>query len=385
MRVPVVNILTYFYIAAVVVMVISTNIKPFFANDFDISKINTTTHINLDETSQMVMMPNQIAIAVLSIFGNTLTLVAIPYVKTTYGSEFSILTLNSIILILHLSLCDLLYSVFGLSHLIHAYFYKTNIYSPGVCYLLGMLRNLIAYTDFNTIAVISCCVARQTLCRECSGNNNFQHDHHDRIFGGRRIYLVCLATWLVSAGILFPDIIGWTGTFGWTGSAYACDNITNYETCENIGPFTNHIINFCTVIIFYAYVIIKIMLMRARQPFKEKDDEAFKSISLTMLLLTVVYLAFLIPIATFETCSPASDLFNTTHQRAIIANWYWWIYALNFFVYLLTSRRIRAAYIRFCRDAFRKLTCSDKQEGSIKDDTTTTWHAMATLNIEHTL
>ena len=65
---------------------------------------------------------------------------AIPYVKTTYGSEFSILTLNSIILILHLSLCDLLYTVVGLSHLIHAYIYKTNIYSPGVCYFLGMTR-----------------------------------------------------------------------------------------------------------------------------------------------------------------------------------------------------------------------------------------------------
>ena len=139
----------------------------------------------------MVMTGNQIAISVLSkrnhcfavtfkyeflkhltspltttgIFGNTLTLVAIPYVKTTYGSEFSILKLNSIVLILHLSLCDLLYAVVGFPHLIHAYLYKTNIYSPGVCYFLGMLRNLIAYTDFNTIAVISCCVARQTLCR----------------------------------------------------------------------------------------------------------------------------------------------------------------------------------------------------------------------------
>ena len=90
---------------------------------------------------------------------------AIPYVKTTYGSEFSILKLNSIILILHLSLCDLLYALVGLPHLIHAYFTQTNIYSDTVCYLLGMLRNLIAYTDFNTIAVISCCVARQTLCR----------------------------------------------------------------------------------------------------------------------------------------------------------------------------------------------------------------------------
>ena len=145
--------------------------------------------------------------------------------KTTYGSEFSVLKLNSIILILHLSFCDLLYAFVGLPHLIHAYLYKTNIYSASVCYFLGMLRNLIAYTDFNTIAVISCCVARQTLCRsaqsranigddciilgfrECSGNN-FEHDEHDRLFGGRKIYLVCLSTWLVSAGVLFPDIIG---------------------------------------------------------------------------------------------------------------------------------------------------------------------------------
>jgi len=127
------------------------------------------------------------------------------------------------------------------------------------------------------------------------------------------------------------------------------------------------------------------ILMRMRQPFKDKDDEAFKSISLTMLLLTLVYLAFLLPIATCETCSPGSDLLQTTQERAILANWYWWTYAINFFVYLLTSRRIRAAYIRFCRDTFRKLTCSEKQERSIKDDTSTTWQAMRTLNIEHTL
>ena len=117
------------------------------------------------------------------------------------------------------------------------------------------------------------------------------------------------------------NLFQWTGFFGWTGNAYACDNITNYEKCENIGPFTNHIINFCTVIIFYSYVIIKIILMRARQPFKDKNDEAFKSISLTMLLLTGVYLAFLFPIAILETCSPGSDLLNTTLERAIIANW----------------------------------------------------------------
>ena len=74
--------------------------------------------------------------------------------KTTYGSEFSILKLNSIILILHLSLCDLLYALVGFPHLIHAYLYKTNIYSPGVCYFLGMLRNLIAYTGKQAASTI---------------------------------------------------------------------------------------------------------------------------------------------------------------------------------------------------------------------------------------
>ena len=117
------------------------------------------------------------------------------------------------------------------------------------------------------------------------------------------------------------NLFQWTGYFGWTGSAYACDNITNYQKCSNIGPFTNLTLNFCTVIIFYAYVIIKMILMRVEQPFRDNDQETFRSISLTMLLLTLVYLAFLLPIATCETCSPGSDLLRTTQERAILANW----------------------------------------------------------------
>ena len=75
------------------------------------------------------------------------------------------LQLNSITLILHLSVCDLLYALLGFPHFIHAHIYKTNIYSVGVCYFLGMFRNLVAYTDFNNVALISCFLARQFLCR----------------------------------------------------------------------------------------------------------------------------------------------------------------------------------------------------------------------------
>ena len=96
---------------------------------------------------------------------------AIPYIRKKYGPEFSILQLNSVTLILHLSLCDLLYAIIGFPHLIHSYLYKTNIYSAEVCYFLGVFRNLVAYTDFNNIALISCCLARQILCKYFENQN----------------------------------------------------------------------------------------------------------------------------------------------------------------------------------------------------------------------
>lgn len=65
---------------------------------------------------------------------------------------------------------------------------------------------LVAYVDFNTIAMIACSVARHNLCRECCGS--LSHDTHDKIFGGRRVYLVCLAIWMVSLAIILPDITG---------------------------------------------------------------------------------------------------------------------------------------------------------------------------------
>ena len=48
--------------------------------------------------------------------GNILTLVAIPYVRRYYGAQFSVLLLNSIVLILHLSLVGLLKYTIDIPH-----------------------------------------------------------------------------------------------------------------------------------------------------------------------------------------------------------------------------------------------------------------------------
>ena len=100
------------------------------------------------------------------IFGNLLTLVALPYIRAKYKQEFSILQLNSITLILHSSLCDLLYALLYFPHQI--LISLTYFYSVEVCYYLGMFRVLVTLTSSNNQALISCCLARQFLCRYIS-------------------------------------------------------------------------------------------------------------------------------------------------------------------------------------------------------------------------
>ena len=75
------------------------------------------------------------------------------------------------------------------------------------CFSVNLLRLLVLYVDINTIAMISCCVARHNLCSTCKGAS-LSHDDHDRLFGGKRVYLVCLFVWVVSMFMILPDIIG---------------------------------------------------------------------------------------------------------------------------------------------------------------------------------
>ena len=43
--------------------------------------------------------------------------------------------------------------------------------------------------------------------RKCNGTIT-DHDSHDILFGGRKVYLACLGLWVVSLMVLLPDIMG---------------------------------------------------------------------------------------------------------------------------------------------------------------------------------
>ena len=42
--------------------------------------------------------------------------------------------------------------------------------------------------------------------RQCAGNG-LRHDDHDPIFGGKRVYIVCVAIWVVALLARLPDIL----------------------------------------------------------------------------------------------------------------------------------------------------------------------------------
>ena len=44
---------------------------------------------------------------------------------------------------------------------------------------------------------------------KCNGNG-LRHYDHDRIFGGKRVYLACIGIWLTAFVALLPDVIGVT-------------------------------------------------------------------------------------------------------------------------------------------------------------------------------
>lgn len=67
-----------------------------------------------------VLMPMVASlIAVFGVIGNLLTLGAIIYVRRTYPKEFTVLQLPVTDLLINLSVCDLVFCLFGLPHMIH--------------------------------------------------------------------------------------------------------------------------------------------------------------------------------------------------------------------------------------------------------------------------
>ena len=131
--------LTCLYFLVLVAIAIVTNVWPYVELESDFLDIHIANNTNLDpnmkEVIQVSVLTNRIVIMIIGKqkwtnlkkkscdncsggLGNLLTLLAIPYIRHKYGAQFSLLTRNVMVLILHLSAVDLLYILIGIPNLI---------------------------------------------------------------------------------------------------------------------------------------------------------------------------------------------------------------------------------------------------------------------------
>ena len=117
-----------------------------------------------------------------------------------------------------------------------------------------------------------------------------------------------------------------TGSFIWTdsgtssGNAFSCDKDEESQ-CLNVGPTFLHIINICALLSFYSLILLKLISSRyIKTDGQTSEAENLLTFSKPLMLLTGAYLAFLLPMAFFESC-----LFGYRYKsklvRAAIVNW----------------------------------------------------------------
>ena len=63
--------------------------------------------------------------------------------------------------------------------------------------------------------------------------------------------------------------------------------------------------------------------------------------------------------------------------KAVLASIYWWLYGVNFLLYLTTCKRIRDAYTKFFTDVFSK-----KEIKKEVDETSTWWRELRELSCD---
>jgi len=232
-----------------------------------------------------------------------------------------------------------------------------------------MFTSLVFYVDFYTVAMISCCVARHNICATCRGVSLI-HDSHDKLFGGKRVYLVCVYIWMASILTVLPDIIGAPGSFTQSSLPDICDFGCPPEGCRKIFPVVSIINNIVFMSIFYL-IIVSYLHQKRKEVYAENTSDYMQmvdSISRTVSILILLYLVFLIPMVyIYSGAWPPTSKFSL-YVFYIIYPLFYWLVAINAYIYSVTNSRIREAYRTFLKDMWKKIC---RETNQIPDNSST--------------
>eukprot|EP00092_Neocalanus_flemingeri_P009136 GFUD01009837.1.p1 GENE.GFUD01009837.1~~GFUD01009837.1.p1 ORF type:complete len:404 (+),score=49.92 GFUD01009837.1:222-1433(+) len=283
-------------------------------------------------------------------------------IKKKFGHEFVMVKDPVFFLILHLSFCDLLYCIFGLPSYWIVHYHGYFPYSEEMCKYSAFTRNVLAYADFNTLALISAYFAWR---RSCDRSYKIEN-------GGRPALAAIICVWIFCISLTCVPFFGFCGHFGYDSVQGRCHIICcQGHIIEAVG------VGLPSLVVVVSYSLLYINLTKLQNMEKQEivlsgtDPHGFGSGTRTafsccccfiqlgcyykpcqatedgetgrqrkaVMILTICYVVFILPHSIFEL------LPSTISDRALISvlvhAWFWVMYIVNFFIYIIFWRRVR--------------------------------------------
>jgi len=304
------------------------------------------------------------------VLGNSLTLMALSYVRSYYKKEFHVLRGPQALLLLQLSAFDLLYGLIGFPHFIQALladsenpFNDMDVdHGAKWCWTLATLRNFFAEADFATVGALAVIACKQRLCKTCNNSGNYlNHAKHDAMFEKKWIYRIIYLTWILAAASIAPEALGITGNYVWSNTFYGCDAVF----CGQLGygMMTNICLNIVVMMVCYQLVAkqINYEMKMTSDRIIPADREMFVRHMRLVLILSVSYCICVLPASLISWGQFDMEGFFPSLNAQLITTSicniiYWCMFSINFILYLCCfNSGIKRSYVRFYEDMKTKL------------------------------
>jgi len=289
---------------------------------------------------------NIVVVTLVGTSTNLFNLISFAYVYFAYPGQFPWMSERRSLLLLHLSFCDLLYCTVGLPPFLsifsNGFFYG----SGSLCSFTAGLRNVIAYADIFTMATIAL-----TTCLVYIFGNECTFMRVTK--SPKAIMISCVLIWFFSFLIITPVIFELSygnfgfGGFGWDSAMGICE----VTSCRNpVGLASGALIYLVGttipfLVLLLSHIALEIYFLRKKSPLGSSQTTSKNQMML--VLLSLAYVFFTGPLLPVE-LGVQIDVF----WYLVCYSWYWWMYASNVFIYIVTDQDFRKVYRLFLKDVF---------------------------------
>jgi len=289
---------------------------------------------------------NSMLVILVGTFTNLFNLISFVYVYFVHGGKFPWMSERRVLLLLHLSVCDLLYCIVGLPPFVSIFSNGFFFGSSSLCSFTAALRNVIAYADIFTMATIAL-----TTCLDHIYGNECAFLRVTK--SPKAIMTSCFFIWLLSFLVISPAVFEFSagnfsfGGFGWDSVMGICE----VTSCQNpVGLASGAVIYLVGVtipflVLLLSHIALEVYFIRKKSSLGSCQTTSKNQTMLVVLSLSyAIFTGSLIPVE----MGMQMDVF----WYLVCYSWYWWMYPVNVFIYIVTDRDFRKVYMLFLKDFY---------------------------------